>query len=69
MYSLYFERSDGRLEWICDVDDEARARTIARYASREGRTVTIVRSFEDGATGLAGTFARGAPDPFTALAC
>ena len=68
MYSLYFECPNGRLEWICDVNDAARARTIARFSSKDGRTVTIVRSFDDGATGVLGTFHRGAPDAVTALA-
>ncbi|MGE4062816.1 MAG: hypothetical protein AB7E79_05560 [Rhodospirillaceae bacterium] len=67
MYSLYYECADGRLEWICDVNDAARARTIARFSSRDGRTVTIVRSFDDGATGVLGSFQRGKPDAVTAM--
>lgn len=68
MYSLYFECPNGRLEWICDVDDAARARTIARFSSRDGRVVTIVRNFDDGATGVLGTFHSGTPDAATAFA-
>jgi hypothetical protein len=67
MYSLYFECPDGRLEWICDVNDAARAKTIARFSSKDGRTVTIVRSFEDGATGVLATFQRGTSDALGSL--
>lgn len=67
MYSLYVECPDGRLEWICDVDDAARARTIARFSSRNGKTVSILQKFEDGARGLLGTFRRGNPDYATSL--
>lgn len=68
MYALYYECPDGRLAWICDVDDAARARTIARFSSRDGRPVTIVRRFADGATGVLGTFHLGQPDAATAPA-
>ena len=68
MYSVYYERPNGRLEWICDVEDATRARTIARFSSKDGRTVTIVRNFDDGATGLLGTFQFGMPDYVTAWA-
>lgn len=68
MYSLYVVCPDGRLEWICDVDDATRARTIARFSSRHGKTVSIMQKFEDGAQGLLGTFQRGDPDYVTSLA-
>lgn len=64
MYVLYYEDPTGHLEWICALEDEQRARSIAQTSAKLAhRPVKLVQNREDGHTQLLASY--GAADGAT----